>query len=520
MIKFLKVLVLAMLVVGLMTSGVMAGTTAFRTSTGATTFVKAPLEAMGVARTITLGGIGTSGGTGLGANNAAFSIFPSQTINSGSLLTVTFGNAGMPVTTVVLCAANNDAAVNGTPLYSLTTTVNQTVMNFLIGNTVPSGTTMFLTNVAGGPNTTAPNCISSNGALQVTLLPTTSAKIATMTWTAYAAGFSGVSIDTANATANFANIAKQYSTTILTANNSSIDFVNAPGNGTTFAGNTTLAAKGTVNFVAADFTGGLDGVGNGLAVSGLISLQDTAAWQAVSSVFLVGNDIGCSSANTYAIANGAALTGTVNIAVPTSGANNFSGANATSQPVTICVSVAGNQVIQSRTITEQGTVVVTGSGAQQQATTTAATLFTWLPNGYQGIVTYVSGSSTYNTICFVSNQSSTSAPVTLSVLTTESGATLTALQSISLGSVAGKGTMRVDLSQTATPYTYASSTETAGTATTLTGVASNDRYTALFNVGANPSSVTVNCIQADPAGSKRAVPVVVPQTNTTVPYVY
>jgi len=183
--------------------------------------------------------------------------------------------------------------------------------------------------------------------------------------------------------------------------------------------------------------------------------------------------------------------------------------------------VTGSAVLQSRTIKASYAISVTTGGVSHTPDALSAVM-TWTPNGYQAVIPYINGSSTFNTICFINNSSSTGAPITLSVQSTESNASLTALSGIAIGTVGALQTMRIDFNSSVTPYSYSGTTEVAGTAIPLS-VQGNDRYSALLSVGANPTAISVNCIQADPAGSKRAVPVLVPQqggSSTAGSYIY
>jgi hypothetical protein len=115
----------------------------------------------------------------------------------------------------------------------------------------------------------------------------------------------------------------------------------------------------------------------------------------------------------------------------------------------------------------------------------------------------------------INNKSLASAPVTVDILTAESGASLASLTALAVGTLAAQGTMRVTFDTSLTPYTYSGGVETAGTATALTGLQSNDRYSAMINVGADPTQITVNCLMSDPAGSRRAIPVLTQNSSTT-----
>jgi hypothetical protein len=500
MTKFFKISFLALLVVSLMASGAWAGSISlFNAGVNNAPAYNIALEAMGVARTFTLVGSQGTGGNA-GYNNAALRINPGQQLASGSILTVSFVNMGFNGANVGVCAANSDVVVNGTPVAAATPTANATGQNFVLGSTVASGQVLFLTTDNSG------NCNASNGAANMSFQPVTSAGLATMS---YSVAISGTTYDSSSKVGNIANITKQM-TTAYNAGTSNIDYtVAANANGSKFvniATATNAAASGNANIAVGAFNlnaASAAPAGAGLTVSAILSLQDSAGWAGVADIYVNGTGA-CTLSSNNAINN--APSGTVNLTIP---GNAFNG-TASFTP-SVCADVLGNQSLSARSIKGAYAISV-GTGGVTPSADAYTNVMVWTPNGYQGVIAYVSGSSTYNTICFISNQTTSAASATFDVLTAES-APSSLPSGISLGTVPAKGTMRVDVNQTVTAYSYSGTTETAGTATTLTGIQSNDRFTARINVGASPSSITVNCIQADPAGSKRAVPVLVPQAS-------
>ncbi len=510
MTKFFKVSFLATLIVAVMALPAFAGTISFWGSGGAVNAkYSIALEAMNSARNFTILSSGNS--TGAGFSNAAFSITPGQQLASGSILTVTFANAGFSGDKVLVCAANSDTVAVDVPIAAFTPTANVTNQGFVLGNTVSSGQTLFLTT---GSTT---SCVNSLASYKVRFQPVTSAGLASISYTV---SLSGTSYDSATGP-NFANIAREFITN-YNANSYVIDFSNSAasngshfdtgGNGTNSGASTTA----TITNTTVDFHTAATGSQNaGLTVAAILGLQDTANFQGVSDVYVTqGSGCGANSApaNNARVTGAANLTGTVNLAIP---ANAFNGASPAAFAPNVCADVLGNVVLQARTI--KGAYTITGGTSDVDSFTT---LMTWTPNGYQGIIPYINGSSTFDTICFISNKSSSSAPVTVSIVSTESGAALTSLQGLSIGSVAAGGTIRVDFTSSITPYTYSNGVETPGTPISLSPVAANDRLSAVLNIGANQQQVYVNCIQADPAGSKRAVPVLVPNVTATGSQVY
>lgn len=221
---------------------------------------------------------------------------------------------------------------------------------------------------------------------------------------------------------------------------------------------------------------------------------------------------GCALASNNAINNAPeGTTGNVNLSIP---ANAFNGTGGFA--ATVCADVLGNKVLQSRTIKAAYDISVSSGGVKPDQDL-LTTVMTWTPNGYQGLIPYISTQSAFSTICIVSNKSTASATLTVDILSSQSGASLTRLSGLSLGSLAGQGTMRVDFASQITPYTFSGGVETPGTPIALTGLADRDRYSALINAGASPTVITINCIQNDPAGSKRMVPVLT-QTSASNPF--
>ncbi len=506
MTRYLKILVLAMLAVGLIASGAFAGSIAFLGPGGNMTAPNTPysvaLEAMGAARNLTMVGADASGSIVA----PALVITPGQAISSGSLLTLSFTNAGFDGGIVYLCqidSANN--TTNQAPVGSATPSANSTSQAFVLSGGVASGNKVMLT-----ANANSSNCVG-NANFNVRFQPVSSAAMASVS---YNVVVSGTTYDSGNAVNNIGNISRQYSTA-YSSNTSYVDFLNSPANGSKFATNTVYTSMGSNANIAntARDVNTTDAPAS-LTVAALISLQDSASWQGVTSVYARKNGTTCGASQANNVANNSP-SGTVNLALP---AAVFNGAGTTqAADVTICAQVAGNAVLQTRTIKAAVDINVTGTGPNDPGIDAYTTIMQWQSNGYQGIIPYLSAQSNYLTVCFINNKGNVSGPVTADILTSESGATLTSLTGLSVGTLAAYGTLRVDFASAITPYTYSGGTESAGTEISLTGLQSNDRYTAMINVGASPTQITVNCIQLDPAGSKRAVPVLT-QTSTSNPY--
>ena len=501
MMRYLKIFLLAMLAVGLVASGAFAaGTVTWYSGngTGLNTAYTVAYEAMGTARTLNVGGGVTASGSLVAP---AFVITTAAPLLSNTFLNISFTNAGFTGDTFYACLLYNDGVANNStansggvlvpPIGTGGTTGNATMASLIISNSVVAGARLMITTAAN-----ATNC-ASNGVFPVRLPAFSSTGGVGVSYTAT----SGSSTyDSGAGVNNIANIARQYSTAYV-SNTSYIDYLNAPANGSKFATNTvyTTSSNAYIGATAPDV-----GTLTYLSVSALLSLQDTASWQGVTSVYL--RSVGpCGTTGGSNNAANNSPSGTVNLAVP---AAIFNGANTTSPTLLVCAQIAGNAVLQSRAIKGAFDINLSGTGGNDPAMDTYTPLMSWQSNGYQGLIPYISAQSIYNTICFINNKGSASGTVTADILSSESGATLSALSGLSLGTLAGLSTVRVDFASSITPYTYSGGVETASTTpTALTGLQANDRYTAMINVGVDPSQITINCLQMDPAGSKRAVPV-------------
>jgi len=194
---------------------------------------------------------------------------------------------------------------------------------------------------------------------------------------------------------------------------------------------------------------------------------------------------------------------TLNLTIPAANVTNTTAAASANQTFSLCVVGAGNVALNQRAIKATPDLVVTGTGARDIAAGSVATIQTWTVNAFQAIIPYVSTTSLYKTICMIDNvDSAAAASVFADIVSSTTGTTVAAL---SVGSVPAKTIMRVDFDTDVTPYTTgASETPLAGLPTGLTDP---QRYAVKLTATSNPDNIHVNCIQLDPAGSKRAVPV-------------
>jgi hypothetical protein len=493
------------------------------TSVGTAGVVNVAIEASNAARNFQL----TT--TGIAANNALTNAPVLMTVgaslNTNSTLTVTFTNMAFANSdSVGLCEITDLVSLSASSsiLIAQTTTgtnaLSVTFSSSSFTQSIASGTKLFLTdNAVNGVGLT---CNGSNGQLNVQLAPTpiTSAVTAKVTFTD--------SSGDAPTAALVANYITEYATN-STGANSLIDYLGNAANGSQFPSAANLANAANVAITNTAMTyGAVTGLtsGAGLVVSAMLRIQDTASWAAVKDVYLqAAACTGYTAANTGGTNNAALLTGAgtglVNISMVGAA---FNGSNPAAYSGNVCIDVVGNQVITPRTIS--GYVVVTAGAANFPAAGSPATLETWAPNGYQGIIPYVYGGSNLNTVCVIANKGATAAPITFATIATESGA---ALQTLSLGSVAAGGTVRVDIpgvdnSSTTLAaveaYTYTQDSTAGGTGTVypLNALVS-DRFAAQFTVGGSPTAITMSCVQknGDSTGTKRNIPILQNATSSS-----
>jgi hypothetical protein len=123
-------------------------------------------------------------------------------------------------------------------------------------------------------------------------------------------------------------------------------------------------------------------------------------------------------------------------------------------------------------------------------------IMVWTINGYQAVVPYITTNPLYQTICIANNSSVSAADVVVDILSSETGAVTS---NLGVGTIAAKSTGRLNFAgQTVSNAAGGSAPIPLGT---------EERYSARLTITADQNQVYVNCIQTDPAGSKRMVPV-------------
>lgn len=492
--RYLKVLFFVTLAVALVSGTALAGSLKVNQGAATTPFNVAS-ETLGTNRTVTIAGTGTTND----AANFAMTYTLGTALAAGDLLNLTLTGALFPAGVINVCspdAGGNAANLTGnlavtSASNNITVTVGATAAN--AGN--------FLVVTGNVCNVSAAASVKN---LAVTITSTPSKGFVTGNATLFASGGTLIK-DSAAAAANVANILSQYSYGTITAGGShTIDYLTGAKNGSQFTGATNTANTApvanvvttTVNFGVADVAG--------LAVADLLNISDTQNFQGISRVYIPTQASGCTFANNIAANNAIPAASTsVNFTIAGANISTLDGA-AAGNVWQACIDVTGNVAVNPRTFKITPDINVTGTGSQDVAAGTQTVMDTWGVNAFQAVIPYLSTTAIFNTICVIDNiDTSVNAGIVMDLVSSTSGTTLSGL---SLGTVNAMATKRIDFSLAVTPFATGSS-ETAQTPITLTGMTDPQRYAARLTITANPNNIHVNCIQLDPAGSKRAVPV-------------
>jgi len=532
MSKFLRLSIVALILMGLMVGSAFAGTIYVNSgsSTGGANVATVSLETLGGNRTLLVqSGASTNADS---VNNAPIGFSFTQNVTSSNLLQVTFSGAAFNGDVLNVCSANETttagaAAPNafiqigtGSPAANINT------YNFQLTGVPAAGINAYSAKmyITYG----ACNYIGNTGNIVPIQMQTASGTgYATVTGALLTSG--GVVLDSASAAGNIAKIVVEYKTTIA-AGNHTVDYLSAPNNGTLLLG----AANGltpvgfagvngvdmnrsvntlTVNNNAAANTYGAQNAG--LTALQSITLTDTQNWQGISKVYLAPGGFNgvCTDAKTSAgganVVGSGAPSGSVSLALATGSFNGSAGSNWAT-----CIVGNGTSTLLPRTITASSLITVSGTGANTQAAT-VGTIDTWNMNAYQAIVPWVVLSSAAPTYCVINNGTTApaSAGITVSVMSSEGS--ITGLSNLSLGSVNAGQTQLVTLNASGI------TTANGGTSPlqTLSTMGANSRYSLQLTVAASSSGVTMNCNQTDPvSGAKRPVPVLVNTANSAAYY--
>ena len=447
--KQIKLMAVALLLVVLVAMPVFAG----QVVTGGTTVA---YEVLGSARNISLTGTRPVGLT-LG-----------NTLQTGTVLTMNLSNGALftPSKTYYLCA-NNTTQVSPTDVIRIadgaaaaTNTVLPLAVNVASGANVAVGQAIWLTSnstcdyAAGSFNfviatgaSVGPTALSGN-----VILPGTS-----ILMDSFAAN-------------NVAVISRQYTTNLIAGQIVAIDFIAGAANGSTLVADlvstNVIGGSHSLNVISGTPTYSVPFFGG--SFNQVLTLTDSHGdWAGLSAVFVV---------------NGTACTGAAaaNINVPASGTITLHYPNAanlaTGSNTTLCINVAGNVTLPSRTISASyayEAVSTTSSSALNLPASGGSSVWqTWTPNGYQAFNPYMyvgTNQANMDVFCRFYNSSSRSAQVFVDVYPAD-------------GSAAARYTLASIPSNTA--GTYWGSAIGA-----LAGLAPDTSYAALFTITATPNQV-------------------------------
>lgn len=494
MTKYLRILLFSSLLIGLAAGTAFAGGTLKVNQGAATTPFLIGLETLAGARNVS---ISRALNDGAGPNNVALSYTLGQSLAAASLLNITFSGAVFQGVDYSLCAQNTANNVVDNKIGGFLGTEGQAGINIAVdtsGANVAVAAGNFLA-LVGGTVCTAD--ASNNLPVQIPITSSTG----TATVTGYIKT-GGDIYDSASA-ANVATILNQFAYGTPASSSNTIDYLTGAKNGSQFVGGVTSAnTPNAINISRTQLNYGVADAGAGINVADLISLQDSQNWQGVRNV-TISNDNSCTAGNNVAGANNFTGVTTLNLTIPAANVTNTTAAANANQTFGLCVDVTGNVALNQRAIKATPDLVVTGTGARDIVVGSLATIQTWTVNAFQAIVPYVSTTSLYKTICMIDNvDTAAAAAVFADIVSSTTGTTVAAL---SIGSVPAKTVMRVDFDVNVTPYTTGAS-ETPEAAIP-TGLTDPQRYVVKLTATSNPDNIHVNCIQLDPGGSKRAVPV-------------
>jgi len=283
--------------------------------------------------------------------------------------------------------------------------------------------------------------------------------------------------------ANVITVLNQISTTLSTTDLILIDYINAPANGTHL-----VPVTGSTNVIAMSpskltVTNQTFASGNSLppaALNLVATLYDSQNWSGITSAYLAFNG-DCVSGNTTGAVNTATslVNGLLTLSTNSGYALPISGAS--SNGITVCVTVSGNSTLPSRTVT--GSYVytpVTGYRAPYNSAGANSAWQTWTPNGYQAFCPYVyagGGAAASSNTTFVND--------TFVRFVNASAANATVFAQIYNGSAPNP-----------TPYTlgviapYSSGTYWGGDLAVMAGISYGTTFAAQYTVTAPPLQVT------------------------------
>lgn len=495
--KYSKILLFAMLAVGLMASSVFAGT--LNTNSGLLAATPgAPYniasETLGSARATNI--IGLMAANSANVQNVSFGLTLGNALAAGDLLTLTAVGGTFPASTYYVCSQNS--ASGG-------------VMNNQTGSLVVAAATNSITITVGASAANASNnlaIVNSTCTSAINFPIQVNAGSTGVTVSGVLTASSGAPTKDTFAAINVVNVVAQYAYNNVTAVSNTIDYLASGANGSLFTvGGNIVNATNAINLtvVAPNYTAATAG---GLTVSALLNLQDSASWQGVSRVYLAPPATTCTYGSNL-IAN-TTISGTIGLTVPSGTFSSATGAGALQ--LSLCIETATNAALTPRTITSSQDVVITGTGAVDLAAQSYATLDTWVVNAYQGLAPWLINSSGAPGYCMINNNGTSSATISLNLKSAEAG---TLPGTVALGSIAaGKSRTFQFGADSVTEVT----TGVTGTAIPITGLTANARYSGLFTVTAAPAAIQITCVQTYTTGSRTLVPVLLNTATGTSGY--
>lgn len=352
------------LIIGLMVAPAMAG------SVNVTGSFNVSREVLGTAKNISI---------------ATPMIKLGNTLPNGALVNLYISGAAnfQPTQTYYLCA-NNTAGTNNVIGSGATSTNSLAII------------TDKITNVSA--NLIAGNYIwlSSNeacvvGALNTSLNVPAQSAVGSTTLSGNSAYY-GSQLDTFSSN-TIVKVANQISTSLSTADLIQIDYLGGAANGSTVVqvfGATNLIAMSANKLAVTDSASNMHyGIQNvtGAALNLVSTISDSQGWTGIASAYLTNGLCASVSpvSNTAVNAPASGSNMTINYAniVTATSSTSSSAIN-----VTLCVNVAGNVVLPSRTLTGSYAYVGT-TGLLAPAGGSATSWQTWIPNGYQAFNPYM-----------------------------------------------------------------------------------------------------------------------------------
>jgi len=337
-----------------------------------------------------------------------------NTLPNGSLVNLSLSGAAnyQPGQTYYLCANNSSGSViigSGATSTTVLAIVADKIIDLSLNLT--SGNMIFLSSSNACTGTASLN-VPASSAVGTTTLSGNSV-------------YYGSQLDVF-ASNTVVGVVNQFSTSLSTADLIQIDYLTGAANGSSV-----VPVSGASNLLGMS-SNKLYVTTNGNVAYGIqqtsgvfnqvVTLSDSHDWSGIRSAFL-STGSNCTAPYTGAVAN-----------APTSGNMTINYANiatSVSTPsavsVTLCVNVAGNVVLPSRTITGSYAYVGT-TGLLSPAGGSAATWQTWIPNGYQAFNPYMyvgSSNAEHTNDVFIRlyNSSSMSAHVYVDVYPADGSAT-------------------------------------------------------------------------------------------------